>query len=165
MLLHTSAPETDAHNPIRGTVVHTRLDTACARKRESEHALCAERASVGLACPRLPMEIGENETGRWRRRFDWLDAGSRRGLGGRKNLRNVGHLDNGNASALGETPFPLHDIGHDTLRLVGIFVNAILGMAIQYEVIGEAMRYSFSNGAVYSLLSSELRLRRRSSPC
>jgi hypothetical protein len=40
-------------------------------------------------------------------------------------------LDIRNASALGETPFPLDDIGRDTFRLVGIDVNAILGMAIQ----------------------------------
>jgi len=40
-------------------------------------------------------------------------------------------LDNRNASALGETPFPLNDVSHDTLRLRGIYANAILGMAIQ----------------------------------
>ena len=70
--LHTSAPEMDVHNPIIGTV-HTRLDTACARETE-KRAVRAERASAGLAwvCPRLPMEIRENETCRWRRPFDWL---------------------------------------------------------------------------------------------
>jgi hypothetical protein len=51
-------------------------------------------------------------------------------------------LDNRNASALGETPLPLDDIGHNTLRLRGIYVTtAILGMVI-HTVIGEAMRDS-----------------------
>jgi hypothetical protein len=42
-------------------------------------------------------------------------------------------LDNRNALALGETPFPLDGVGHDTLRLraIDVNVNAIPGMAIQ----------------------------------
>jgi hypothetical protein len=44
-------------------------------------------------------------------------------------------LDNRNASALGETTFPLDGVGHDTLRLRGIYATAtataILGMTIQ----------------------------------